>query len=157
MNYREISSPIGTLRLASDGQALCAIEFAQQYAGDQQPNCPEDPVLNLAEEQLEAYFNHRRKDFDLPLADRGTAFQKAVWKALRTIPYGELRSYRDIALKIGRENAVRAVGAANGRNPLPIVVPCHRVVGSNGRLTGFSGGLDAKQQLLALEGAVTRR
>ena len=92
------------------------------------------------------------RSFSLPLAPRGTPFQQSVWQALADIPFGELRSYRDIARTIGRPAAVRAVGAANGRNPLPIVVPCHRVIGSNGKLTGFAGGLEAKRRLLVLEG-----
>ena len=99
------------------------------------------------------YFAGRRRQFDLPLAPVGTPFQRAVWNALAAIPWGALRSYADIARAIERPTAVRAVGAANGRNPLPIVVPCHRVIGSNGTLTGFAGGLDIKRQLLELEGS----
>ena len=110
------------------------------------------PVLVEAERQLAEYFAGRRKQFALKLDLAGTAFQRQVWNALLTIPFGETRSYRQIATQIGNPRAVRAVGAANGRNPLSIVAPCHRVVGSTGALTGFAGGLDVKARLLALEG-----
>ena len=113
-----------------------------------------DCVLSAAAAQLTEYFGGRRVHFELPTAAGGTVFQQAVWKALTDIPYGEVRSYRDIALVLGKTTAVRAVGAANGRNPLPIIVPCHRVIGSDGSLTGFAGGLAAKQTLLQLEGAI---
>jgi methylated-DNA-[protein]-cysteine S-methyltransferase len=103
---------------------------------------------------LKEYFDGTRRHFDLPLGPRGTEFQLRVWEALTQIPYGQTRSYRDIALAIGKPTAVRAVGAANGRNPLPIVVPCHRVIGSDGSLTGFAGGLEAKTRLLQLEGSL---
>ena len=112
-----------------------------------------DAVLAACAAQLTDYFAGKRRHFELPLAARGTPFQQSVWDALADIPYGELRSYRDIARTIGNPAAVRAVGAANGRNPLPIVVPCHRVIGSNGTLTGFAGGLEVKRFLLELEGA----
>jgi methylated-DNA-[protein]-cysteine S-methyltransferase len=128
------------------------IEFAGQYnATDAVENS--DTVLAACAAQLTAYFAGKRRHFDLPLAPRGTPFQLSVWSALAKIPYGELRSYRDIARSIGNSAAVRAVGAANGRNPLPIVVPCHRVIGSNGALTGFAGGLEVKRFLLDLERA----
>jgi methylated-DNA-[protein]-cysteine S-methyltransferase len=104
--------------------------------------------------QLQEYFAGERSHFDLLLNGAGTDFQQSVWSALARIPFGEVRSYGDIAREIGRPKAVRAVGAANGRNPLPIIVPCHRVIGSNGSLTGFAGGLDIKKKLLALEGAL---
>ncbi|GAB3288456.1 methylated-DNA--[protein]-cysteine S-methyltransferase [Parahaliea aestuarii] len=150
MNTLKISSPIGELQLVSDGQALVAIHFP----GDHRQAHPahNDSVLTSAATQLAEYFAGQRRAFALPLAGNGTPFQQAVWKALHAIPHGELRSYRDIASAIGRETAVRAVGAANGRNPLPIVVPCHRVIGSDGSLTGYAGGLTIKRQLLALEG-----
>lgn len=151
LHSRVVDSPIGSLQLLSDGTALVQIRFAGRHVpaagGD-------DPALAAGARQLQEYFAGQRKHFDLPLAAAGTGFQQSVWRALGEIPYGELRSYRDIARHIGREKAVRAVGAANGRNPLPIVVPCHRVVGSDGSLTGFGGGLDIKRQLLALEGAI---
>ena len=111
------------------------------------------PVLVETERQLEEYFAGRRQQFALPLDPSGTAFQREVWRALMTIPFGETRSYAQIARQIGHPGAARAVGAANGRNPLSIVAPCHRVVGSTGALTGFAGGLDVKAHLLAFEGA----
>jgi methylated-DNA-[protein]-cysteine S-methyltransferase len=152
MNFQYLDTPIGTLRLLSNGVQLVNIEFAGQYgATDAVENS--DTVLAACAAQLTAYFAGKRRHFDLPLAPRGTPFQRSVWAALANIPYGQLRSYRDIAWSIGNPAAVRAVGAANGRNPLPIVVPCHRVIGSNGALTGFAGGLEVKRFLLDLEGA----
>ncbi len=151
MNSCTIDSPLGPLQLLSDGGQLWAIHFPDQHNGA--PDTLDDPVLQLARRQLQQYFAGTRHQFELPLAPRGTAFQRQVWQALRHIPYGQLRSYRDIALALGRPTASRAVGAANGRNPLPIVVPCHRVIGSNGQLTGYAGGLDLKHFLLDLEGA----
>lgn len=151
MNSCTIDSPLGPLQLVSDGGELWAIHFPDQHNGA--PDTPDDPVLQGARHQLQQYFAGSRRQFELPLAPRGTAFQRQVWQALQHIPYGELRSYRDIALALGRPTASRAVGAANGRNPLPIVVPCHRVIGSNGQLTGYAGGLDLKHFLLGLEGA----
>jgi methylated-DNA-[protein]-cysteine S-methyltransferase len=149
-NYQYIESPIGKLRLVSDGLALLSIEFEGMHGSDGLEQS--DDILKTTAQQLAEYFSGRRRDFSLPLAAAGTAFQQQVWSALRQIPFGELRSYRDIATVIGNIKAVRAVGAANGRNPIPIVVPCHRVIGSNGSLTGFAGGLDAKRALLELEG-----
>ncbi len=152
MNFQYLDTPIGTLRLLSNGAQLVNIEFAGQYgANDAVENS--DTVLAACAAQLTDYFAGKRRHFELPLAPRGTPFQQSVWAALADIPYGELRSYRDIARTIGNPAAVRAVGAANGRNPLPIVVPCHRVIGSNGALTGFAGGLEVKRFLLDLEGA----
>lgn len=150
MNYQYFDSPLGKLRLVSDGLALLSIEFEGRHGtgGLEQG----DDILKLTAQQLAEYFSGRRRDFSLPLAAAGTPFQQQVWSALREIPFGELRSYRDIASVIGNNKAVRAVGAANGRNPIPIVVPCHRVIGSNGSLTGFAGGLPAKRVLLELEG-----
>jgi methylated-DNA-[protein]-cysteine S-methyltransferase len=112
---------------------------------------PEDAVLLAAECQLAEYFRGERRVFDVPLAPRGTEFQQRVWQALREIPFGETRSYGQVAERIGQPTAVRAVGAANGRNPLSIVAPCHRVIGANGDLTGFAGGIETKRFLLALE------
>ncbi len=154
MYYTLVDTPIGTLRLLSNGKHLTAIEFAQQYSDQDASEAPDDPILRATALQLREYFAGKRRQFDLPLGAQGTEFQHSVWNALREIPYGELRSYRDIACAINREKAVRAVGAANGRNPLPIVVPCHRVIGSDGSLTGFAGGLEMKTQLLQLEGAL---
>jgi methylated-DNA-[protein]-cysteine S-methyltransferase len=111
-------------------------------------------ILQMAMQQLAEYFDGSRKQFDLPLDFHGTIFQKSVWAALLGIPYGETRTYAQIAIEIGKPNATRAVGAANGKNPLSIIVPCHRVIGSSGGLTGFAGGLGIKRQLLDLEGAI---
>jgi methylated-DNA-[protein]-cysteine S-methyltransferase len=139
------------LRLSAGDAGLRAIDLRVE-------NRPEDqfstrhPLLRETQKQLRAYFARRLRQFDLPLDPQGTGFQKRVWKELETIPFGEVRSYAQIAIAIGAPNAVRAVGAANGANPLPIVIPCHRVIGSNGRLTGYGGGLPLKQRLLELEG-----
>jgi len=115
---------------------------------------PDHPVLLATEKQLHEYFAGRRREFTVPLAFGGTKFQNQVWRALLSIPFGETRTYTEIARQIGKPAAVRAVGAANGRNPISIIAPCHRVIGSNGKLTGFAGGLKAKAHLLALEKAV---
>ena len=154
MKYALLDTPIGRLRLVSNGEHLVRIEFPNQYAPEDTDEASKDAVLEAASSQLREYFKGRRRDFDLPLDTAGTQFQRRVWRALREIPYGQVRSYRELADSIGAAKAVRAVGAANGRNPLPIVVPCHRVIGSNGQLTGFAGGLAAKETLLKLEGAL---
>ena len=152
LTMRRIPSPIGELQLFSDGQHIVRINFPNESTEPVTEG--NDPVLDSCASQLAEYFHGTRHHFQLPLAPRGTEFQLAVWRALADIPFGETRSYGDIAQAIGRPRAVRAVGAANGRNPLPIVVPCHRVIGSDGSLTGFAGGLAAKTSLLALEGAL---
>ena len=154
MNYRLLNTPIGTLRLVSDGTHLQRIEFEGHYEETEPASETGDAVLSACATQLREYFAGKRDRFDLPLAAQGTEFQRQVWSALAAIPYGQLRSYRDIAEAIDKPRAVRAVGAANGRNPLPIVVPCHRVIGSDGSLTGFAGGLEAKTRLLELEDAL---
>jgi methylated-DNA-[protein]-cysteine S-methyltransferase len=156
MNDQILDTPIGALRLVSDGARLVKVEFAGHYPVPvrEADSGTEDSLLARAINQFGEYFAGRRKRFDLPLAPAGTPFQRTVWAALADIPWGEVRSYRDIAIAIGRPTAVRAVGAANGRNPLPLVVPCHRVVGSDGSLTGFAGGLAIKRRLLELEGAL---
>jgi methylated-DNA-[protein]-cysteine S-methyltransferase len=150
-------SPVGPLLLASDGEALCLIEFEHprhpfRRGGDWQ-EC-EDEVLRETRRQLDEYFDGTRHGFTLPLAPRGTGFQQQVWLALRDIPYGQTISYAQLAQRLQMPTATRAVGAANGRNPLPIVVPCHRVIGADGSLTGFGGGLPTKRFLLELEGAL---
>jgi methylated-DNA-[protein]-cysteine S-methyltransferase len=152
MNVQYLDTPIGRLCLLSNGAQLVKIEFEGSYSTNDALELS-DAVLAACAAQLTAYFAGKRRRFELPLAAQGTPFQQSVWDALADIPYGELRSYRDIARGIGNPAAVRAVGAANGRNPLPIVVPCHRVIGSNGTLTGFAGGLEVKKYLLELEGA----
>lgn len=153
--YKFVESPVGALKLVASDKGLAAI----LWENDSPRRVPmtgliEDgkhPVLLKAEHQLKEYFTGSRKTFDLPLDMRGTTFQKDVWEALLAIPYGETRSYGQLAKQLGRPSASRAVGAANGRNPISIVVPCHRVVGSSGKLTGFAGGLDVKARLLDLE------
>ena len=146
MSTRAIKTPIGPLTLEADENAVTAIRFSAGGAQDA------SPLLDAAEAQLREYFAGARRTFDLPLAPRGTAFQQRVWAALRAIPYGETRTYGELAAAIGSPNANRAVGMANHRNPIPIVIPCHRVIGANGTLTGYAGGLEIKRRLLALEG-----
>ena len=155
--YKLMTSPVGTLRLVASDKGLAGVWFERTRPGRTQPRGDvknaKHPVLVAAERQLGEYFAGRRKAFDLKLDFVGTEFQKSVWKALLTIPFGQTRSYGEIARQVGRPSASRAVGAANGRNPVAIVAPCHRVIGSTGALTGFGGGLDVKEQLLRLEGA----
>jgi methylated-DNA-[protein]-cysteine S-methyltransferase len=153
--FKEIESPVGWLRLFTTETSLAAILWENENPrrvrlGEIVPD-DRHPMLLKTERQLKEYFDGQRKRFDLELDFAGTPFQQRVWRALLTIPYGETRSYSGIARQIGDPTAIRAVGAANGRNPISIVVPCHRVLGSNGKLTGFAGGLDAKAFLLALE------
>jgi len=153
-------SPVGVLTLIASNDGLAAI----LWENDKPRRVPlqviaEDaahPILVETERQLDEYFAGRRKVFDVALDVSGTEFQKKVWGALLAIPYGETRTYADIARQIGHPTAVRAVGAANGRNPLSIVAPCHRVIGSSGALTGFAGGLEVKAQLLRLEGIAAK-
>jgi methylated-DNA-[protein]-cysteine S-methyltransferase len=153
---KTMDSPVGTLTLVASGSGLAAILWQDDDPArvplgplvDQ----PDHSILIETERQLAAYFAGTLRRFDVPLDFSGTDFQKSVWAALLTIPFGETRSYGDIARQIGRPAAVRAVGAANGRNPISIIAPCHRVIGANGSLTGFAGGLKAKETLLALEG-----
>jgi methylated-DNA-[protein]-cysteine S-methyltransferase len=157
MLYTRIGSPVGELLLAADDEGLRLIEFPQNRyprAMEKDWRADENEALHAARVQLAQYFAGTRHAFDLPLAPRGTPFQCAVWWALAKIPYGATRSYAQIAVHLGRPSATRAVGAANGRNPLPIVLPCHRVIGADGSLTGFGGGLPTKQFLLELEGAL---
>jgi methylated-DNA-[protein]-cysteine S-methyltransferase len=156
--YKQIQSPVGGLRLVASDKGLAGVWFERTRPGRVRPRGDvEDtrhPVLVEAERQLREYFSGRRQSFDLKLDFVGTPFQRAVWKALLTIPFGQTRSYGEIARQVGRPSASRAVGAANGRNPVAIVAPCHRVIGSTGALTGFGGGLDVKERLLRLEGAL---
>jgi methylated-DNA-[protein]-cysteine S-methyltransferase len=150
-----VDSPVGPLSLLATNHALVALVWRRAKHEDvpfsEAVEKPNHPVLRAAARQLREYFAGKRRAFDVPLEFRGTEFQRRVWSALLTIPYGETRTYRQIAEQVGNPAAVRAVGAANGRNPIAIVAPCHRVIGSNGHLTGFGGGLDAKAHLLALE------
>lgn len=156
MNYTYFDSPLGELLLAGADGALHLISFPSGK-GRRRPerDWSEDAKpFRAASTQLSEYFAGRRERFDLPLAPAGTEFQLSVWRGLRKIPYGRTWSYAELADRIGRPRAMRAVGAANGANPLPIVVPCHRVIGADGSLTGFGGGLPAKRLLLELEGAL---
>ncbi|WP_339478937.1 MULTISPECIES: methylated-DNA--[protein]-cysteine S-methyltransferase [unclassified Pseudomonas] len=154
--YKTIQSPVGQLILVARETRLAAILWENERLnrvrlGPLQEDS-QHPVLKETERQLLEYFAGQRCRFELELDFAGTDFQIRVWQALLTIPFGETRSYRDIAIQIGQPTAVRAVGAANGRNPISIIAPCHRVIGSSGSLTGFAGGLAAKQLLLSLEG-----
>ncbi len=153
MYYTELSTPVGVLFLAGAEDALRRVEFAGgATARGAQCDWRRDATpFRAALEQLRAYFAGELTRFELPLDPHGTEFQRRAWAALREIPHGETRSYAEQARRIGRPAAVRAIGAANGRNPLAIVVPCHRVIGSDGSLTGFGGGLEVKRQLLDLE------
>jgi len=152
-----IESPLGPLLLAADDAGLRSIDFVNGRQPGKRPRDP-DPssranpvVLREAIRQLAAYFAGELEIFDLPLAPEGTPFQLAVWRRLNDIPYGETISYGELARRLGNPKASRAVGLANGANPIPIVIPCHRVIGSNGKLTGYGGGLPIKEKLLALE------
>jgi methylated-DNA-[protein]-cysteine S-methyltransferase len=158
LRFTEMDSPIGPLALAgeADGARLTGLRLVWLPGGSGTFRPGVDWVRDAqpftdAIRQLREYLAGRLADFDLPLAPEGTPFQQQVWRAVAAIPYGETRSYGEIARAIGRADAVRAVGAANGQNPLPIVIPCHRVIGSDGRLTGYGGGLPLKKRLLALE------
>jgi len=153
--YHLLASPVGPFLVAGSEQALHYTGFEQ---GQQQRYCRDTWIrdaapLRYAIEPLEAYFDGQVLEFDIPLALAGTAFQRSAWAALQTIPYGQTASYGDIARKIGHPGASRAVGPANHANPIPIIVPCHRVIGTDGSLTGFGGGLAAKTTLLQLESA----
>lgn len=154
--YKTIPSPVGQLILVARQTRLAAILWENERLNRVRLGPLEEdtqhPLLKDTERQLLEYFAGQRRRFELELDFAGTDFQIRVWQALLTIPFGETRSYRDIAIQIGQPTAVRAVGAANGRNPLSIIAPCHRVIGSSGSLTGFAGGLAAKQFLLSLEG-----
>lgn len=147
----EHDSPVGKLTLISDGKALRHCEFENpRYPYEAAPR-GEDKIIANARRQLDAYFAGKLKAFDLPLAPHGTEFQRRVWDALLKIPYGVTRSYGQQATAIGSPKAMRAVGLANGRNPIAIIIPCHRVIGSNGSLTGYGGGMERKRLLLDLE------
>jgi methylated-DNA-[protein]-cysteine S-methyltransferase len=143
------NTPVGHVTIGSDGDAITEVAFGpKKLQGDEAPTA----LTNRAANQLQEYFAGKRQAFDLPLAPAGTEFQKRVWGALRTIPYGTTRSYADIAHQIGKPNAARAVGMANNKNPIAIVIPCHRVIGANGKPVGYAGGLRIKEFLLNLEG-----
>lgn len=143
-----IDSPLGRLTLTEEAGALARLDFSEEAPLQR----PETPLLFQAERELREYFAGMRRAFDLPLAPQGTDFQRRVWRALQDIPYGHTWSYGQLAAAVGAPRACRAVGGANGRNPLPILIPCHRVIGADGRLAGFSAGLERKEALLRLEG-----
>ena len=156
MTFHDFQTPIGALRLVGDEESIGQIALPNRAAEPPDPAwLPTNGALPAAlaetKRQLEEYFAGDRRKFDLPLAARGTEFQLRVWDELRRIPFGQTISYGELAGRIGKPTASRAVGAANGRNPLPVVVPCHRVIGSGGRLVGYGGGLETKQALLDLE------
>jgi methylated-DNA-[protein]-cysteine S-methyltransferase len=155
MFYTVLPSPIGEVVLVSNGQALTAVCLSPAEIGKEWRR--DDTLLRPACEQLRAYFAGELLDFDLPLAPAGTDFQQRVWAELRRIAFGSTTSYAQIAARIGRPKAARPVGAANGRNPIAIIVPCHRVIGANGTLTGYGGGLDRKEWLLRHEAMVLAR
>lgn len=157
ISYSYVETPVGVLGVAASRVAVVAINFEQsrhptRFESDWLQR--ETPVLLQARRELLEYFDGQRKAFDVPTDAKGTAFQKCVWAELSRIPFGVTRSYLDIATRLGKPSATRAVGAANGRNPVSIIVPCHRVIGADGSLTGFGGGMDAKRFLLTLEGAL---
>lgn len=148
-------SPIGEIGIAENGRAVTNLFFGHTVT----PavfRVEETALLKVAGEQLSEYFAGERASFSLPLEPEGTAFERSVWKALQTIPYGQTTTYRGMARLIGKENACRAVGRANGKNPISIFIPCHRVIGSDGHLTGYAGGLDTKRYLLQLEQAYNK-
>jgi len=153
MKYTYMESPVGRLLLAGEEDSLQLIGFSQgKMAMEPKPEWIESArTFHETIRQLRAYFARELREFELPLAPQGTPFQLSVWNRLREIPYGETISYGELAKRVGNAKASRAVGMANGRNPLPIVVPCHRVIGSSGKLTGFGGGLPTKELLLNLE------
>ena len=148
-HYVWITTPMGTLTAVEEDGALIRLDFGKNEPAGAEYG--ETGLLTETRRQMAEYFSGNRREFTLPLAPRGTAFQMKVWNALSAIPYGQTRSYRDIALQIESPNAVRAVGGANHHNPISIIIPCHRVIGLNGSLTGYGGGLDKKEALLALE------
>lgn len=163
---KQLTTPVGVLILGSFQEQLCLADWSyrkmrqtidQRLSSGLQADYKEgnSPVLDEAEKQLLQYFNKERQKFELPLLMVGTAFQKRVWNALLKIPYGATRTYLELSQNLGDEKAIRAVAAANGANALSIVVPCHRIIGSDGKLTGYAGGLQAKKKLLELEGGIT--
>lgn len=150
MFYATYESPLGLIEVGGTAEAIVSLYFVEEPHEDAQTH----PLVDRAIEQLDAYFNHSLRRFDLPLDLQGTDFQRQVWKQLEIIPYGQTASYLEIAQALGKPKAVRAVGAANGQNPISIIVPCHRVIGSSGDLIGYGGGLWRKEWLLRHEGAL---
>ena len=149
-NLYYYETEIGKIGIGEENGAVTDLFFGEAKLPEAAIN--ETDIIKEAKRQLDEYFKGKRKVFDLPVSTKGTEFQKLVWEALRTIPYGETRSYKDIAVQIGKAKACRAVGMANNRNPVAIIIPCHRVIGSKGHLVGYGGGLEIKMRLLAIEG-----
>jgi methylated-DNA-[protein]-cysteine S-methyltransferase len=147
--WHRVDSPLGELQLVGDGRSLTRLEMSPRRVPDGGRRDPD--AFGEVEAQLEAYFAGELTEFDVPLAPAGSPFQLAVWEALTRIPYGETASYGEIASEVGRPDAVRAVGATNGRNPIAVIIPCHRVIGADGTLVGYGGGLPRKRLLLELE------
>lgn len=158
IRFSRVGSPIGELLLLSDGDAVCGLSMQEgRHPVRIRPEWQlDDGPFRDVRDQLTEYFAGERKEFDLPLRLDGSPFQLQVWNALLEIPYGATTSYGEIARRVGREGAARAVGLANGQNPIAVIVPCHRVIGADGSLTGYGGGLERKQLLLGLEGRATR-
>ena len=158
--FTTTASPLGELTLAASAEGLSGVYFELHRHGPAHREGwrrdPEDAVLREAAAQLAAYFDGELRAFELPLAPEGTEFQRRVWRALQEIPYGSVLGYGELARRLGAPDAARAVGAANGRNPISVIVPCHRVIGARGALTGYGGGLERKRWLLAHEGAIPR-
>lgn len=150
LNYCVIDSPVGKLLLAGDDQGLQRIQFQCNHDFSSYGTDNKELFAEVIQ-QLDDYFNKKRTQFDLKLNPQGTEFQQSVWNRLQNIPYGQTKYYGQVAEEIGNPKASRAIGLANNKNPIPIIIPCHRVIGKNGHLTGFAGGLDVKQQLLDLE------
>ena len=159
LTHRFMDSPVGRLKLVADESSLVAVLWPNDGPSRVKLNGTREdrhyPILREAERQLAEYFKGERTAFELPLSLRGTVFQQRVWQQLLRIPYGQTRSYGRLAVELGNESASRAVGLANRQNPLSIIVPCHRVIGASGKLTGFAGGLETKAKLLELEGATS--
>lgn len=149
-------TPIGELVIVASDEAIVAVQLSKAPYQGTYGAYRETPLIATTARQLQEFFLGKRRRFDIPLALQGTPFQQSVWRALQDIPYGETRSYRDIAIAIGNAKAVRAVGMANNRNPISFIIPCHRVIGADGSLVGYGGGLPLKAWLLAMERAVTR-
>lgn len=152
--YTQFDSPIGLITVNGNDDGLLGVwyESHARTLSDFGVQDDEHPILQLTISQLKEYFNGERREFSIPLAANGTEFQNKVWQALTTIPYGETWCYKDLAIAVGNPKSSQAVGGANGKNPISIIVPCHRVIGKNGSLTGYAGGLDIKDALLKLEG-----
>ena len=149
INYYFYETIIGYLTISADEQGITDVSFGKRNPVD--AVCQETPVIKQAVSELQEYFEGRRREFTVPLHPQGTDFQLRVWQVLRTIPYGKTWSYKQVATAAGNPNASRAVGMANNRNPIAIIIPCHRVIGANGRLVGYAGGLDVKEKLLEIE------